>query len=592
MIPTIRMSISALISQTLQRCSARYEAETDGSPSVQPWLRPGLLLGLILAFIPALFPSVGVFAGSLAFSLPVSVAAAEHDTVYDVGVLAFRNREHTIQQWSPLVEYLNDTVADRAFRLQALYYDDLDEAVLNRTVDFVFTNPAHFIAIGRANDLSGAMATVIMDDDGHPVSYFGSVIFARASDGLGATPLTIADLQGSTIAAVNRDSLGGYQAAAYELVLAGLRLDRDVEFTFTGMPHDQVLTAVLSGEADAGFIRTGVLESLMSEGLLQPEQIQVVNRQSPSHFPQLLSTELFPEWPFVALPHVDSETAKRVAAALFSLEPYSPTAQAIGIQGFTVPANYLVVEEMMRSLGLPPFSTTAELTLAAIWQAYRWVLVTAGLLAMLLLAATIIQHRDRRIFKKKNEELHRLHAELEQANAALRELSMRDPLTKLYNRRYFDTVFPDRIQTARRLQNSLALAVIDLDDFKAINDSLGHAVGDRALCQVAAALEQTLQRATDFAVRLGGDEFLMVMSDTNEDGLRVVCRRLRRAMAEILLDDGTGKPMFSGITASIGGMAVVPTADTTAQSMLHMADQALYDAKRRGRRQLVVHEGA
>jgi signal transduction histidine kinase len=191
--------------------------------------------------------------------------------------------------------------------------------------------------------------------------------------------------------------LGGFQTQAFELLQAGIRVPEDAAFEIVGS-HDAVVRAVLAGSAEAGFIRSGLIEQLAREGRLDTGRLRVVNRQRHAGFPYLVSTRLYPEWAFVALPHVDSRQVRRITSSLLLLEAEHPVARAAGIAGFAPPADYLPVENLMRTLRAPPFDVAAPITLHDIWQQQRLtviVLVVSALVVALLLA--LLARRNRQL---------------------------------------------------------------------------------------------------------------------------------------------------------------------------------------------------
>jgi len=138
------------------------------------------------------------------------------------------------------------------------------------------------------------------------------------------------------------------------------------------MPHDNVVQAVLDGRADAGFVRSGVLEGAVREGKLDLKQLKILNRQNYPEFPLQVSTRLYPEWPFSALSQTDENLARHVAAALFTLEENRTAITAMHIHGFSVPADYTPVEEVLRELRFPPFDVAPSFTIKDVWDRYRW----------------------------------------------------------------------------------------------------------------------------------------------------------------------------------------------------------------------------
>jgi PAS domain S-box-containing protein len=305
-------------------------------------------------------------------SLLPSAAGAEP---IHIGVLAFRPKPQTLAQWEPLTTVLNKAVPGQTFRVEALTYPELDVAVASGKVDFILTNPGHYVILKRRFGLTSPLATLATEEGGQRCSVFGGVIFVRS----GQTGLaTLGDLRGRTIALPSTESLGGYQMQAYELMCAGVVLPRDARLLPTGMPHDNVVEAVLSGRADAGFVRTGALEAMAGEGKLDLHRLRLLNPQSYPGFPALVSTRLYPEWPLVAMPAANEAIARQVAAALYLMKEDTAEARAMGIRGFAVPADYTAVEDLLRDLRLPPFEAAPGFTLPDVWQRYRWQLVAAG----------------------------------------------------------------------------------------------------------------------------------------------------------------------------------------------------------------------
>jgi PAS domain S-box-containing protein len=193
---------------------------------------------------------------------------------------------------------------------------------------------------------------------------------------------------------------------AFELLREGLQLPGDAKLLATGMPHDRVVEAVLSGRADAGFVRSGMLEGLAREGRLDLARIRILNARKEAGFPVLLSTRLYPEWPFIALPHVNEGLARRVASALFVMEDNTAETRAMGIHGFGIPADYGAVEEVLRELRLPPFQGAPRFTLEDVWARFRWQLVGVMAAIGLILSLGFRLHLANRRLDAEKRALH------------------------------------------------------------------------------------------------------------------------------------------------------------------------------------------
>jgi diguanylate cyclase (GGDEF)-like protein len=160
--------------------------------------------------------------------------------------------------------------------------------------------------------------------------------------------------------------------------------------------------------------------------------------------------------------------------------------------------------------------------------------------------------------------------------ARLRKASLTDDLTRLYNRRGFLALADQQLRVARRQGKDAVVMYVDMDGFKQLNDSYGHAMGDRALVAVARMLQETV-RDCDVVARLGGDEFTVLALDADGIGARVIQRRIEERLA--LLNARGDFPVALGLT--IGHTRVRPTEHAGVSELLARADQLLYARKRR-----------
>lgn len=186
------------------------------------------------------------------------------------------------------------------------------------------------------------------------------------------------------------------------------------------------------------------------------------------------------------------------------------------------------------------------------------------------------------ISERKRTEEKLLHLQNE-----LRDLSFKDGLTGLGNRRRFDSLLSTEWNSARRNQTPISLVMIDIDHFKAYNDRYGHIKGDECLKRVSKALTAGASRPRDFLARYGGEEFALILPETDERGAEHVAERCREAvLAEQLPHDAS--PTGPMVTVSIGVGAIVPSTNDEALSFIQEVDRRLYRAKEAGRNSLVV----
>jgi diguanylate cyclase (GGDEF)-like protein len=161
--------------------------------------------------------------------------------------------------------------------------------------------------------------------------------------------------------------------------------------------------------------------------------------------------------------------------------------------------------------------------------------------------------------------------------ARLKRLNESDPLTLLHNRRHLDERLPAEIQRARRFSKPLALAMIDIDHFKRVNDTHGHEIGDEVLTEFANRL-RTVSRTSDVIVRWGGEEFVTIFPETNVRQGKRIAERMRRSICDQPFLTAAGKIY---LTASIGLVSL--TSKDSTQLLTRRADKAMYAAKRQGR---------
>ncbi|MBV9571202.1 MAG: PleD family two-component system response regulator [Alphaproteobacteria bacterium] len=165
------------------------------------------------------------------------------------------------------------------------------------------------------------------------------------------------------------------------------------------------------------------------------------------------------------------------------------------------------------------------------------------------------------------------------------EMAITDQLTGLHNRRYMSRHLDTLLTSAERAERPLAFLIMDIDHFKAVNDTYGHDSGDEVLREFASRISANV-RGIDLACRYGGEEFVVVMPDTDVDFAATVAERLRRSVESVPFAISR-EPHKLNITISIGIAASDETGDT-ADALLHRADKALYRAKREGRNRVVA----
>ncbi|MHB1317665.1 MAG: GGDEF domain-containing protein [Anaerolineae bacterium] len=260
------------------------------------------------------------------------------------------------------------------------------------------------------------------------------------------------------------------------------------------------------------------------------------------------------------------------------------------IRGDIIPLVYVVVSILLSGILLPPLVTFAVALVQLVALAlvpliepstasYNW----PSLLAFVVMASvlgildSIIRQRDLEQIDEKTQLL-------QESEALLRDQSVRDHLTGLFNRRYLDETLEREIRRAARMEHPLGVIMMDIDHFRLFNEAKGHAAGDTVLKALGELLRQQI-RFSDIACRYGGEEFVLILPDASlavtgerAEHLRVMARDLH------LVHQGQN---LGKVTLSLG-VAVFPDHGTTGEDILRAADAALYRAKSEGRDRVVV----
>jgi diguanylate cyclase (GGDEF)-like protein len=212
------------------------------------------------------------------------------------------------------------------------------------------------------------------------------------------------------------------------------------------------------------------------------------------------------------------------------------------------------------SVTVPLKNQDALLRRSALWLTALWVVVTVGLTAMTIFL------------------VYRLVSRLEAGEERLREMAMTDPLTGIYNRRAVFELLTTEIERTRRKKAHLGVVAVDLDHFKVVNDTYGHAAGDEVLKEAVRRMQSSI-RSYDVIGRVGGEEFIVVAPDIEADELAMLAERMRRSVSETPIPINVTTQV--AVTASLGYALFREGGD--ADTLTRRADSAVYAAKAAGR---------
>lgn len=521
-----------------------------------------------------------------------------------IGILVKRGEEIALKRWQPLAGYLNGQLPDYHFTISPLGFDQISNAVASHDIDFLFVNPGIYVEL-EVNFGVRPIATVRTLRGEKGVTVFSGLIITHADR---KDISTLQDLRGKSFMAVKENSLGGWLMAKRELELSGIDTNSDFKsFSYSGT-HDEVVKNILLGKVDVGTVRSDTLEHMSKDNLLDIKKIKVIHGDKvhfnfgigEKDFPFPHSTDIYPEWPMVKLTNTPDELADKVAIALLSMEENNQATKLAGIKGWDIARNYQSVHDLYRDLRLGPYLKIDHMHLRDVWTKY-WPTITSFLILLSALCCFLF------IFI-------RLRSKLLKANYHITHMAMHDPLTGLPNRRLFRTLAHNAFSQAQREGWKVYLLLIDLDEFKAVNDTYGHEYGDEVLQQVGSRIRIDLPtdgktdtspcshtsglrnisnakgslRAGDVAARHGGDEFIsmLIHVEKTEDAEFIADR--------IVKSIGTPFDVF-GDRISIGasiGISVYPDDGTSLEELINKADKAMYEVKNNGKGASKIYENS
>jgi two-component system sensor histidine kinase TtrS len=356
--------------------------------------RSRLILGIAAAFALWITPCAG----------------AESRTEVRVGILEFLGTEEAEAAWQPTIAYLNSKLPGYHFTIIRGSLAFLTAAVAAHRLDFLITNPGHYLEL-RIDYSAVALATH-QDLDGMPAaeSVGASIIVPDRRADL----QRLTDLRGTKLAAAAPDAFG-FRAALRELLDQGVDPFKDANLIFAGFPANGVFDLLRSGRADAGIIRSCLLEKMIAGGQAKPDEFRVIGRK-PADLPICqVSTRLYPGWAFVKVPQTGSALAEAVKQALLAMQP--DARETIWV----APDDYFSVQQLYRALKVGPYAPFSRLGLADLLWTYRY---AAALIAMAALWWILHVIRVAYLIRKRTRELEEAH-ELVRLKDAKMEHAMR-----------------------------------------------------------------------------------------------------------------------------------------------------------------------
>ena len=506
--------------------------------------------------------------------------------IVKIGVLSHRGDKSSLKIWEKTADFLSQIIDTKHFVIVPLTFNELDDNTRKKEVDFVATNPMHYIQLEQRYGIS-RIATIGTKYNDKFYTKYGSVIFTRTDN---AAIQKLTDVEGKSVGAVDPHSFGGYISALKELKNNGIEPKDFKKISFL-QTHDNVVNAVLNKSVEVGIIRTTILEKMEQEGLLNLKDIKILGKKEFNNFPILSSTELYPEWAFSQLPHTSERLANDVLSVLIKT---SSDANIMHELNWKTPLDYSKIHAILKELKLYPYDND-DFTLEDVLIKYKPLFVMLLVTFLLgVIAITYIKKLNSQLLARTQEvetfnntlehEVEQRTKELKLLSEKLRELANTDELTKIDNRRHFFQLATQYFYTAKRNQTELFILSLDIDFFKHINDTYGHNAGDEILKLFAKNIKE-MMRESDVFGRIGGEEFCICLQNTNLEGAVTFAEKIRSRIEHTYYRHSREELLH--VTVSIGISGLYPT-DTEIFDSANRADKALYIAKNNGRNQVQV----
>lgn len=333
------------------------------------------------------------------------------DTI-KIGLRAHHGIEKSMAQWKKTADYLSEQIPEHKFIMIPLVgLNELMQEAGQGQFDFVLTNPSSFVEMELQMGAS-AILTLRNKRQGKPYTQFGSVIFTRKDNN---DINSIHDLEDKKIVAVSERAFGGWRVALNEMINVGFDPYKEArQVSFSGGIQQDVVSIVRLGNADAGVVRTDMLERLASSGLIKLEDFKIINEKKTRNFPFFHSTQLYPEWPLIKMRETSNSLSKSVALSLLTMPATHPAAVSGKYVGWTVPEDYQPVHKLMKALKVGPYVHDHENIFEHFFEEYliHTIIAVIVLIGFVILALYIMAINRRLVSAKSSQD--KLLTELEE----------------------------------------------------------------------------------------------------------------------------------------------------------------------------------
>lgn len=304
--------------------------------------------------------------------------------VVTFGIFENRTRDIQANKYQNLEDYLNKNIENFRIEIKLMNYAEINDAIAQNKLDFLMTSPLHYVQLKQQNVVSSTIATLVYSRNANYSSNLASAIITLSSrDDIN----NMEDVKNKKIATLGEDYFATYHIPIYEFYKKNITLDKKDYIIVDN--HKEFINAVLSGKADVGFARSGVVEKLIEQKLVDKSQIKYINEQINPNFPYKYSSSLYPEMAVIATHKADINLIRDVASLLFTIKENHPVSLSLHIGGFIPPADYTSIDKLAQDLKIPPYDKHIPIRLSDVWNQYGvWIFI--GVLIFIILVGLLI----------------------------------------------------------------------------------------------------------------------------------------------------------------------------------------------------------
>lgn len=359
--------------------------------------------------------SLTVALGLFCFA-PLRVGAEEESgaKLFKIGVAAVNGKEDALRHWGGLAKELERALPGAKIEISPLTYQELEQAVKKGALHYLLVGPTYYVDLEVKYGVS-RLATLVRATTNGPLFSLGGVIAVRGSRKDLMNPQ---DVKGKRVVGADPLTIGGWLSQMHEFSKLGVGRDDFKSTTFLPT-YEEALVSVLEGRADAAFVRTGIIEQMLRDGRIAPQEIKTLRfATAPVGYPLEISTRSYPEWAFAKTLAAPDDYSKRVILALLSLPSNSMLRQSAGVEGFSVPQDYGEVHELLRSQKVGPYASAEGFDFPKLMHGHGLLVGGAALIVLAIGATAIgVATMNRRLAASRVQSL-RLQGDLEGMVAA------------------------------------------------------------------------------------------------------------------------------------------------------------------------------